>query len=200
MSSHFWNDRYAASGLVYGAAPNELLVQASVRFPKQGKAIDLGAGEGRNALYLASLGLEVLAVDQSDVGLRKAESLAAERGLKISTRAADLRDFDVAPGSVDVVSAIFVHLPRELREAVHRRVVQWLSAGGVFVLESYAPEQLCRDTGGPKDPDMLPSLETLEKELAGLAFEHRASLVRNVIEGDFHSGESAVVQIVARKR
>ena len=199
MSAPFWNDRYSTNGLVYGSAPNEFLVEAARLFPKQGKAIDLGAGEGRNAIYLASLGLDVLAVDQSEVGLRKAERLAGERGLRVATRAVDLRDFDVEPGSLDVVSSIFVHLPRELRETVHRRVVGWLRSGGVFVLESYAPEQLHRDTGGPKDPDMLPPVETLEKELTGLALVHRASVVRTVIEGDFHSGESAVVQIIGRK-
>ena len=95
MSSAFWNERYAGEGLAYGAAPNEFLAQMAGRLPRTGNAIDIGAGEGRNALFLASLGLDVLAVDQSIIGMQKARRLAGQRGLKLRTRAIDLRDFSV---------------------------------------------------------------------------------------------------------
>ena len=199
MTTSFWDQRYAGEGLAYGEAANEFLVSVAERLPRSGRALDIGAGEGRNALFLASLGLDVLAVDQSAVGMQKAERRAKERGLALRTRAVDLREFDAAPGSLDVVSSIFVHLPTALRRVVHARVGSWLKPGGVFVLEAYGPEQLQRDTGGPKDADMLASLETLEGELSGLRIEHRAALVRNVQEGQFHKGEASVVQIVARK-
>lgn len=199
MSNAFWDERYAGTDLVYGEAPNEFLVQMADRIPARGDALDIGAGEGRNALFLASRGLNVLAVDQSVVGMEKAKRLARERGLALQTRAIDLRDFDAEPGSFDVVSSIFVHLPSELRSAVHRRLVAWLKPGGVYVLEAYAPDQIARGTGGPKDPLLLASLETLLDELSGLTIEHRAALVRNVTEGTFHSGEASVVQVVARK-
>jgi 2-polyprenyl-3-methyl-5-hydroxy-6-metoxy-1,4-benzoquinol methylase len=199
MSSTFWNERYAGEELVYGEAPNEFLFQTIGELPRRGRALDLGAGEGRNALYLASLGLEVLAIDQSVVGMQKAQRLANERGLTLRTRAADLRDFDADPGSFDVVSSIFVHLPTDLRAGVHSRLRTWLKPGGLFVLEAYAPDQIARTTGGPKDPALLASLETIVGELSGLKIEHRAALVRNVIEGKFHSGEASVVQVVARR-
>lgn len=200
MSSAFWNERYAGEGLAYGAAPNEFLAQMAGRLPRTGNAIDIGAGEGRNALFLASLGLDVLAVDQSIIGMQKARRLAGQRGLKLRTRAIDLRDFSVEPGSQDVVSSIFVHLPADLRAAVHHRIAEWLRPGGLFVLEAYAPEQLSRNTGGPKDPAMLASLDTIIGELSGLAIEYKAALVRLVSEGEFHRGEASVVQVVARKR
>lgn len=200
MSTEFWNARYADSDLVYGEAPNEFLVAMAPRLPVSGAAVDIGAGEGRNALFLASLGLDVLAVDQSDVGLRKASTLAQQRGLKLRTQAADLSDFTCVPGSVSLVSSIFVHLPSALRKTVHTRVIDWLQPGGMLVLEAYSPEQLARDTGGPKDPQMLASLDTLLAELAGLEFLHSQALVRRVVEGKFHGGDAAVVQILARKR
>lgn len=199
MTQAFWDDRYASSELVYGAAPNEFLVQMSGHMPRIGAALDIGAGEGRNALFLASLGLDVLAVDQSAVGMQKAGRLAAERGLRLATRAVDLAVFAAEPASLDVVTSIFVHLPTTLREHVHRGVCAWLKPGGVFVLEAYAPDQIRRGTGGPKDPSMLASLETLKGELPGLRIEHEAAVVRNVVEGSFHSGEASVVQLVARK-
>ena len=199
MSSTFWNERYAGEGLVYGDAPNDFLARMADRFPPRGNALDIGAGEGRNALFLASRGLDVLAVDQSEVGMQKAQRLASERGLTLRTRAADLQEFDAEADSLDVVSSIFVHLPAALRAAVHERVRRWLKPGGVFVLEAYAPDQIGRGTGGPSDPSLLASLETIVGELKGLEIEHRAALVRNVTEGQFHTGEASVVQVVARK-
>ncbi|HZW10438.1 MAG TPA: class I SAM-dependent methyltransferase [Phycisphaerales bacterium] len=199
MSSAFWDERYAGDNLVYGAAPNDFLVQMADRLPSEGHALDIGAGEGRNALFLASRGLNVLAVDQSQVGMRKAQRLARERGLKLRTLAADLQEFDAEPGSFDVVSSIFVHLPTSLRASVHERVRSWLKPGGVFLLEAYAPDQIARETGGPKDPSLLASLEVILGELAGLRIEHQAALVRIVSEGRFHTGEASVVQVLARK-
>lgn len=200
MSSAFWDQRYSGDELVYGEAPNDFLVHMAGRLARTGHALDIGAGEGRNALFLASRGLDVLAIDQSEVGMRKAQRLARERGLKLRTQAVDLQHFDAERDSFDVVSSIFVHLPGPLRAAVYRRIGAWLRPGGVFLLEAYAPDQIERDTGGPKDPSLLASLEVILGELDGLEIEHRAALVRHVAEGRFHSGEASVVQVLARKR
>jgi len=199
MSTTFWNNRYSTKDLIYGNAPNDFLAQMAHLLPARGRALDLGAGEGRNALFLASRGLDVLAVDQSEVGLQKAQQRAQDLALNLRTQAADLNDFAAEPASLDAVTSIFVHLPATLRAAVHQRVRAWLKPGGIFLLETYAPDQLSRNTGGPKDPALLAPLETILKELDGLKIEHHAALVRNVTEGQFHSGEASVVQVFARK-
>jgi SAM-dependent methyltransferase len=199
MSTEFWNERYAADGPVYGEAPNDFLASMAVRLPASGHALDIGAGEGRNALFLASRGLDVLAVDQSEVGIQKARRLAEERRLVLRTRVVDLQDFDAEPNSFEVISSIFCHLPQVLRAVVHQRVVAWLKPGGVFLLEAYAPDQIQRSTGGPKDPALLAPVEVILRELAGLEIQHQAALVRNVSEGQFHTGDASVVQVVARK-
>ncbi len=199
MSSAFWDQRYSNDDLVYGREPNEFLAQMRDRLPSKGRALDIGAGEGRNALFLASCGLDVLAVDQSEVGMQKAQRLARERGLKLRTQAVDLQDFDAEHGSFDVVSSIFVHLPATLRAAVHARVGAWLKPGGLFVLEAYGPDQIERSTGGPKDPLLLTPLDVILGELEEFEIEHQAALVRNVSEGQFHTGDASVVQVVARK-
>ncbi len=200
MSITFWDERYSGEDLAYGKAPNDFITNMVDRLPKVGQALDIGAGEGRNALYLASRGLNVLAIDQSEVGIRKAQRLAQERGLMLRAQTADLQDFDAAPNSVDLVTSIFVHLPSTLRAAVHQRVKSWLKPGGVFLLEAYAPDQIERDTGGPRDPSRLAPLDVIVSELDGLEIEHQAALVRNVSEGQFHTGEASVVQVLARKR
>jgi 2-polyprenyl-3-methyl-5-hydroxy-6-metoxy-1,4-benzoquinol methylase len=199
MANNFWDERYAGDQLAYGEAPNEFLVAMADRLPPGGRALDIGAGEGRNALYLASLGFDVLAIDQSLVGMEKAERLAAQRGLTLRTRAVDLHDFNAERGTCDVVTSIFVHLPAALRQRVHQGVKRWLKPEGIYLLEAYSPEQLSRETGGPKEAAWLASLDELLMELEGLTIEHQASLVRDVTEGKYHTGEAAVVQVVARK-
>jgi SAM-dependent methyltransferase len=87
-----WNEWYGKPGYVYGTDPNDFLVSVASRIPL-GRVLCLGEGEGRNAVYLASLGHEVVAVDQSEVGLAKAEALATQKGVKIKTIAADLAEF-----------------------------------------------------------------------------------------------------------
>ena len=199
MSNEFWDQRYSSDDLAYGEAPNAFLCSMAHHLPNVGRALDIGAGEGRNALFLASQGLEVLAVDQSEVGMHKAQRIAQERGLTLQVRAADLQDFDAERNSFDVISSIFVHLPATLRATVYKRAIAWLKPGGIFLLESYAPDQIERGTGGPKDPSLLASLEVILDELDGLEIEHQAALVRNVSEGRFHTGDASVVQVLARR-
>jgi SAM-dependent methyltransferase len=166
-----WDERYSQPGFVYGTEPNEFLASVAARIPI-GPVLSLGEGEGRNAAFLASLGHRVLAVDQSEVGLAKARRLAADRGLTIETCVADLANFSIEPESWTGVVSIFCHLPRHIRVPLYASVVRGLRPGGVLVLEAYTPRQLERDTGGPKDPDMLMTRAALEEELAGLEFMH----------------------------
>jgi 2-polyprenyl-3-methyl-5-hydroxy-6-metoxy-1,4-benzoquinol methylase len=141
----------------------------------------------------------VLAVDASAVGLGKAQRLAEERGVAIETRLADLADFAIDPASWDAVISIFCHLPSAVRADLHRKVVAGLRPGGVFILEAYTPPQLKLKTGGPPTEDLLMTLSALKHELKGLRFIHAQEIERDVIEGKFHTGRGAVVQVVAVK-
>lgn len=194
-----WDERYSTDEFVYGTTANEFLVSTIDRLPK-GRVLCVAEGEGRNAVYLAQAGCEVVAVDASRVGLDKAARLARERGVHIETVVADLADFVIQPHSWDAVVSIFCHLEPQLRKALHRRVVAGLRPGGVLVLEAYRPEQIRYATGGPAAADMMPSLAELRDELEGLEFEHAVEIVRNVSEGKYHTGKGAVVQVLAVKR
>jgi SAM-dependent methyltransferase len=194
-----WDERYAQPGYAYGTEPNEFLAVAAARIPA-GPVLSLGEGEGRNAAYLAGLGHRVVAVDQSEVGLAKARRLAAERGLTVETVCADLATFPIEPGAWAGVVSIFCHLPRRIRVPLYATIVRALRPGGVLVLEAYTPQQLARGTGGPRDPDMLVSLDDLTRELAGLEFVHARELEREVREGMYHTGVASVVQVIAAQR
>src|SRR5690349_779160 len=128
MESQWWNERYSEPGFAYGDAPNDFLVAVADQLPG-GRVLTIGEGEGRNAVFLASLGHEVLAVDQSDVGLAKARQRAEERGLQIHTQAADLREFPIEPEAWDGVISIFCHLPPSIRVPLHAAIVRGLRPG-----------------------------------------------------------------------
>jgi hypothetical protein len=137
--------------------------------------------------------------DISPVGLGKAERLAQERGVTIHSICCDLRDFHPAPASVDLVVAIWMHLPKSLRAEVHRRAVASLRPGGQLILEAYTPRQLELGTGGPPVVDLLIEPDELRAELTGLELLVLEEKRRLIEEGPYHRGESAVVQVVGRK-
>ncbi len=193
-----WNERYGTKEYVYGREPNSFLVEKSSLLPK-GRVLCLAEGEGRNAVFLAGLGLEVVAVDSSAVGLKKAERLAAESEVKIETIVTDLADYAIPKASFSAVISIFCHLPPPLRVAVHRKLVNGLKPGGLLLLEAFTPKQLAYRTGGPPSAQMMMTLAELRLELQGLKIEHGRELVRSVHEGELHHGDAAVVQVVARK-
>src|SRR5207302_552154 len=131
----------------------------------------LAEGEGRNAVFLASLGHDVTAVDVSPVGMAKAAGLAAERGVALHTQVADLARYPIQPGHWDAIVSIFAHVPAEVRVPLHRAVVAGLAAGGVLLLEAYTPRQLGLGTGGPSDVTRFMTLTGLQAELDGLEWE-----------------------------
>lgn len=193
-----WNERYSENDFAYGTEPNDFLNEVADRIPT-GPVLCLAEGQGRNAVFLAGRGHDVLAVDQSAVGLERARGLAAERGVTIETRVADLGAFAFEPDRYAGIVAIWAHLPPGLRKAVHRKCVASLMRGGVMVLEAYTPSQVGRGTGGPPDPALCMTAADLRTELAGLEFEILAERERDVDEGTYHNGRSAVVQMLARK-
>ena len=193
-----WDERYSAPGYAYGTEPNDFLASAAARIPR-GRVLSLADGEGRNGVHLATLGYDVTSVDASPVGLAKADLLAAARGVRIHTVVADLAEFAVGDACWEGIVSIFCHLPPALRRAVYGQVVRGLVPGGVFVLEAYTPAQLRFGTGGPSNPDLMPTLALLRDELAGLEIVHGVELERAVREGALHDGPSAVVQVIARR-
>lgn len=193
-----WDERFSEPGFAYGTEPNAFLESEADRIPR-GRVLSLAEGEGRNAVFLADLGYEVTAVDSSSVGLAKAERLAAERGVSITTIHADLADFEIEPGVWKGIVSIFCHLPPVIRAALHERCLRGLAPGGVFVLEGFTQRQLELGTGGPKTRELLMELDVIRQELPGLRFEIAREIERPVVEGKYHGGTAAVVQIFAVK-
>lgn len=196
---NMWNSRYSSDSYAYGKDPNDFLVEASAAL-QPGKILCLGEGEGRNAVFLAQKGHHVLAVDASEVGLKKAQQLASQRLVSIETHCENLEQFEIKPEFWDGIVSIFCHLPAKIRVPLHQHVVSGLKSGGIFIFESYSHQQLNYKTGGPRQQELLMDLVSLKKEINGLIVKHAVEIERDIHEGQFHNGKSAVVQMIAVKR
>lgn len=193
-----WNDRYSNTSFFYGEDANDFLKEVADQIPPQSSVLCLAEGEGRNAVFLATLGHKVSAVDQSKVGLEKLQQLAAQKNVKIDTFVADLADFKIEENTWDAIVSIWCHLPSELRAKVHASCVKGLKKSGLFILEAYTPDQLNYKTGGPDNTDLLMTESALKKELEGMAFITLKESTRVIHEGQGHNGMSAVVQVLAK--
>lgn len=116
-----WDKRYDTTEYIYGPDPNEFLNEVVNQVPK-GRTLCIAEGEGRNAVFLAGHGHEVVAVDSSAIGLEKARKLASERGVEIETLVEDLANFDIEADSWDAIVSIFAHVPADIRKPLHRIV------------------------------------------------------------------------------
>lgn len=196
-----WDERFGESGYAYGTEPNDFLVEAADRL-KPGRALCLAEGQGRNAVWLAGRGFDVMAVDQSAVGLARAQELAASRGVTIATEAVDLSDFAMGEGAWDTIVSIFAHLPQPLRGEVHGRAVRALAPGGTLLLEAYSPAKFDHPGEGgppPSQADRLATLDELVADFAGLEPVIAREVAREVNEGVYHRGLSATIQLLMRK-
>jgi len=194
----FWNKRYANRDFLYGTEPNSFLAEHCHLLT--GPVLSLSEGEGRNAVLLASRGLDVIGVDISSVALEKAQTLAKSRGVEIKTVVADLATFEPEENHYGSVISISAHLPSTVRNKLYPSIERSLRTNGLILLEAFSENQLTRDTGGPKDADMLMTVEKVQREFPNLEPVLLREVEREVLEGEGHRGMASVVQFIARKK
>ncbi len=197
-----WDERYASvDGHLFGDAPNVFLAAQKSRLPVRGTALAVADGDGRNGVWLAEQGLDVLAVDASSVALDKSRKLAAARGVtqRMHWELADLATWDFGHERFDVIAAIFIQFAGpELRARHFCSMREALKPGGLLLLEGYRPEQLDYGTGGPPDAENMYTEPMLREAFADLHIEHLHSHDAVLHEGR-HEGMSALIDLVARK-
>ncbi len=187
MDARAWDERYAASELVWSATPNQF-VAAELADLRPGRALDLAAGEGRNALWLADRGWHVTAVDFSEVALDKGRALQEhhERGidLRVDWVQADALTFEPEPPDFDLVVLAYLQLTEDERRTAVLRAFLALRPGGTFFLVAHDSSNLTQGTGGPTDPSVLFTAEEVLADLDGERFDVvRAGLVsREVVD------------------
>lgn len=196
----FWNDRYESEEYGYGTAPNDFLKQViEKRKIFSGSALCLADGEGRNGVFLATCGCDVTSVDFSSVGLEKALKLAERHQVSIETTCANLSQYCLGADRWDLIVSIFAHFPETTRRHVHDQIARALKPGGIVILEAYRPENVGRGVGGPPTPETAFTRDMLTDDFTGLEFIEINEVERDISEGIYHNGRSAVIQIVARR-
>jgi SAM-dependent methyltransferase len=198
---NFWDQRFSEPGFKYGTQPNAYLQAQASKFQSPARLLVPGDGEGRNGVWLAEQGHDVLSVDNSSVGLKKATGLASSRGVKLATALVDLSDWAPPQSSFDAVILIYTHLPKAIRQRAHRALAQGLKPGGLLLLEAFHPGQLAFSSGGPKDLDMLYTPELLDEDFAGL-LETTESWQgeTDLSEGPGHQGRAHVTRWLGLRR
>jgi SAM-dependent methyltransferase len=196
MDINFWNTRYKEAEFAYGTEPNDFLKSKIQVCKPNSKILCLAEGEGRNAVFLAEHNHDVTAVDYSEEGLNKLKLLAKQRNLDIETICIDLNHYKIEENKWDAIICIFGHFPEPLRQTVFKQVYKGLNKGGVFLMEAYHKDQLNYKTGGPQVAELLYSAEELEHDFSEFENISIETSIKEIEEGKYHKGTSAVIQVL----
>jgi SAM-dependent methyltransferase len=195
-----WESRFDKPEYEFGKAPNEFLARCKQLLPKSGRALAVADGEGRNGVWLAEQGLDVVSTDFSPSAQKKGRALAAERSVSVTFEQADMHTWPYPDAAFDVMVEIFTQVStpaeRRLKWAGIRRA---LKPGGLLILEGYSPKQLEYGTGGPKVVENLYTRAMLEKEFGDFHDLKIEEEEREMREGTAHAGMSAVIHLTGRK-
>ncbi len=204
MSKQFWDDRYSKEAFAYGDSPNAFLAQQLPSITP-GRILFPAEGEGRNAVYAASLGWDVVAFDISTAGRLKAEILARRTGLHLHFYEESVTDFDYGVETYDAVALIYAHFPRDIKVHLHQMIHKCLKPGGVVIFEAFSLHNLEYQKinpyiGGPADPDMLYTLDEINDSFPEFEVIYLKQEVIELHEGVYHNGTGSVIRFIGTKQ
>ena len=197
MDSQQWDERYSGAQFEWSMHPNQFAA-AELAGLTPGRALDLAAGEGRNAVWLAERGWSVTAVDFSRVGLEKGRKLGAARGVgdsQVDWVVADLSEYEPAREAFELVLIAYLQVTAALRARVLAGAAAALVPGGTLLVIGHDLANLTEGVGGPQSPDVLYTPEAITAELPGLRIV-RAERVRRTVERD--GGQATAVDTLVR--
>jgi cyclopropane fatty-acyl-phospholipid synthase-like methyltransferase len=201
MTREFWDGHYAELHYIFGTEPNVFLASQHALLKPGQRALAVADGEGRNGVWLAQQGLDVVTVDFSALAVAKANKLAAERGVHLETHVSDVLTWNWPKAAFDVVAAIFIQFvgPAE-RMQLFQHIKDALKPGGLLILQGYTPKQLEYGTGGPPHAENMYTEELLRAAFADMDIVHLHEHEDFIAEGTKHYGMSALIDLVAKKR
>lgn len=195
-----WDQRFSAPDYVFGSEPNAFLKAHAHRLGPGQSVLAVADGEGRNGVFLAGLGLDVLSVDFSAPGLAKAKALAEQKRVTMRFEQADLTAWTWPEDRFDAVAAIFIQFANpDERAAIFSGMKRAVKPGGLILMEGYRPEQLVYKTGGPPFADYLYTRGLLESAFADWQIVELREHDSAINEGAGHAGMSALIDLVAKK-
>ncbi len=191
-----WNERYEAKGSVWGLAPNQFVATELVGL-EPCRILDLGAGQGRNAIWLAARGHQVTAVDVSDVAMQQAAELAERAGVEVDWVTANLSDWEPERQRFDLVLLAYMQAPPPLRVGLHNKAAAALVPGGRVFVIAHHKDNLEHGVGGPPMIEVLFD-EGIADDFPGFEVETNTQVRRHVEKGDV-SGEAIDLLLIATK-
>lgn len=200
----FWDERYSSAGYFYGEQPNAYLKAQLPGYPP-GSILFPAEGEGRNAVFAATLGWKVSAFDQSTEGQKKALQLAQKHQGNIDYTVGEFQDVRYAPGQFDAIALIYAHFDANLKPAYHKMLDTYLKPGGIIIFEAYSKKHLAYNmvnerAGGPRDIGMLYSTDEIMTDFNNYDILELTELVIEQDEGLYHFGKGWVIRFKGRKR
>lgn len=199
MDSRRWDERYAGTDLLWSAEPNRFLV-AEVAGLAPGRALDVACGEGRNAVWLARQGWDVVGVDFSPVAIAKARRLAAHHGVEASWIVGDVAVGDLPAGPFDLVVVLYLHLPAPAMAEVLARAAARVGEGGTLVVVAHDETNIAEGHGGPQDPAVLYGPADVVRAIGEGFTIDRADRVRRSVETGGVTVDAVDCLVRARRR
>lgn len=196
--NNFWNERYKTNDYAYGIEPNSFL-KDQLKNITPGKILFPAEGEGRNAVYAATKGWQVTAFDPSEEGKRKAESLAFEKGVTFEYRIDSYESVEYPLAFFDCIALVFAHINPAKRSEYHKKLISFLKPGGTLILEGFSKNQINKNSGGPRDIQMLFSENEMVMDFNSLS---KLTITEDEValnEGLFHQGLASVIRVVGVK-
>lgn len=195
----YWDERYRQKDFVWTADPNRFLVGA-VEGLEPGSALDLACGEGRNAVWLASLGWEVDAVDFSGVAVGKARDLAGRLDVEVDFTVRDLLVWEPPEASYDLVIVVYLQIPAPGREQVWSSAAGAVRPGGTLVVIGHDSDNLTLGCGGPQDPAVLYQVDDVVSAVGDDLEVVRSEQVIRPVEDETGHHEAIDNIVVAARR
>ena len=196
-----WNAKFQGDSFVYGEEPNAFIKENEMLLLPCERVLCLGEGEGRNALYLAEKGMEVEAMDASDVGLFKLRANAKARYVEVKLRHTLLAYWDPTP-SYGAVVCTYLHVPKNEQKMLFEKALFALEFGGIFIAELFSESQKMFHSGGPKELDLLYDINTITHTLKSLpcAILKLSQEIIVLNEGAKHQGRASVIRVILKKK
>ena len=200
-ATQFWNERFNKDEFIFGKEPNEYLVEQSNKYLKpNNKVLCIADGEGRNGVWLAKQGMQVVGFDASDVALAKAKQFAKDNQVEIEYSFSDTDSFNWQDNFYDAVIGIFIQFADPaMRERIFMQAHSSLKSGGIFILQGYTPKQLEYKTGGPSLIEHLYTEEMIRNLAKDFEILDLCCYEKELNEGARHAGMSALLGLVAKK-
>jgi ubiquinone/menaquinone biosynthesis C-methylase UbiE len=200
----FWNNRYKENTFAYGKNPNVFFKESLEKLNVSGKILLPAEGEGRNAVYAATKGLDVLAFDISEEGKNKAFKLADLENVEFTYLVGELNQLNIKKNSFDALALIYAHFPENQKKELHKELSELIKPNGYIILEGFSVNNLAYreknpKVGGPANVSMLYSVEEIKNTFKNFEIIELQETEVELNEGQFHYGLACVIRFIGKK-